>query len=354
LNPESNQAFRYDLINGGLLTVHGILGNPDEEHGHEKYNNHHTHHGYFIYAAAILARRRPSWWKTYRHAILALCMDYMYVPTNIHGQRAPFPRLRHFDPYDGHSWANGFSIISDNTNQQNISESVHAYYAAALLGQIDNRPKLRSAALALLSMELRSVQTYWQTAPPPAHPAVPEDGVRFVADTSSPDTTDSRSYDLAVWEEQSTQLEMCAVSTHNKLQNKPVIYPAPFRYCGTAGLLWPTKANHTTWFSDRPECIHGIHMLPFQPISIAILSPIWIQRIWPLLEQIIRSNTHSIWRTILAMAGAVRDVEQAAQKAWTTLSQIPPGTENDELKTIALYWTAANMILYAKRHTSTL
>jgi hypothetical protein len=209
-------------------------------------------------------------------------------------------------------------------------------------------------------MELRSARTYWQMAPPPAHPTVPKDGVCFVADTSPPNTTDNRSYDTAMWEGKqvgpATNTDLGR--DQDKLQGKYVIYPAPFRYCGTVGVMWSTKADHATWFGKQPEYIHGIQMLPFQPISIALLSPTWIQRIWPLLEQAIqRSNIQSGWRGLLVMAGAVRDVEQAAREAWSTLLTIPSGTDKDNYwdngnsKTNALYWVAANIVLHTKRHT---
>ncbi|RKP05629.1 endo-1,3(4)-beta-glucanase [Thamnocephalis sphaerospora] len=299
LDPTAPSAFRYDATHGGLLTLAGANGDLDANFGHARYNDHHFHHGYLVYAAAVLARHRPDWWTVHRSAVLSICMDYFYVPSDRARPRSPFPRLRHFDPYDGHSWASGTTVFADNRNQESTSEAVNAYYATALLAKVDQNAELEAAARVVLGMELRAARTYWQMTPPPAHSAIPDDGLRYAADI----------------------------------------------------IVWSTKADHATWFGNLPEFIHGIQFLPFTPITHALLDSRWLQRISPMLHQAMQRQNPPIevgWRGLLLMASAARGSAAAAYEAWRTLSSMSVGTapgdgwDNGNSKSNALYWVAAN------------
>jgi endoglucanase Acf2 len=362
LHPQGQCAFRYDATHGEIVSPDDMPDYQEMAAAGNTYNTHRFHTAYIVYAAAVLGRRRPDWWHTYRDAALAICMDYMYVPSDRNTERNPFPRLRYFDAFDGHSWSTGTSVSIYGQSQQNMSESVCAYYAAVLIAQVDHRPELSQAALVLLSSELRTARTYWQMSPPPAHPLVPKDPVRFVLDIHDVSLPNQgiTSSDLRQWDVNQHHSTPITNSDYlgrdqDELYGMPTIYPAPFRYCGTAGIVWPAKINHATWFSSMPEHVHATQLSPFLPTHITLLDPGWIRRVWPLLKEAMQRSTLPMdvgWRGKLMMIGAACSSYSELQQIWTEISSLPPSApmgdacwDDIDSKTNALYWTAAHLAL---------
>ena len=61
-----------------------------------------------------------------------------------------FPSIRCFDLYAGHSWASGHAKFADGNNQESSSESMNAWYAMMLWGEVtgdENAPRHRSVSL---------------------------------------------------------------------------------------------------------------------------------------------------------------------------------------------------------------
>ncbi|RKP06160.1 glycosyl hydrolase family 81-domain-containing protein [Thamnocephalis sphaerospora] len=362
LDPNSPTSFRYDITNGGLLTMlgaHDLLHRHDD---HAYYHNHHIHHGYFVHAAAALARHRPDWWTAHRSAVLSICMDYFYMSSDRATSRNPFPRLRHFDPYDGHSWSNGTRVHPDGRSHIYSSRSVNAYYAVALLAEVDGWEELGVAARVVLGMELRASRTYWQMAPPAAHPAIPNDGLRYAADVIAAYTVRDRvesSHSIIPWKKYSSESVVATGEgrDQDELYGQPVIYPSPFRQRGAVGTLWSSKADYNTRLENRPEHTYTVQFLPFTPITHALLDSCWLQRIWPILHHAIqRDNPCNVQRRgLILMAGAFRGNTAAIGEAWCALSKMPSGRKpNDEWehcnsKGNALYWVAANAAMLSRR-----
>ncbi|KAI8049228.1 glycosyl hydrolase family 81-domain-containing protein [Syncephalis plumigaleata] len=354
--PSNQAAFRYDSTNGGLLTPAGASGNADADFGHGRYNDHHFHHGYFVYAAAVLARKRPNWWSTHQSAILSVLLDYMCpLATSLKASRAaaPFPRFRHFDAYEGHSWASGLSVFADNRNQESTSEAINAYYAALLLANTTRQSELEVAARVLLAMELRAARTYWQMMPPlPVHA---KGKIYYVADTttamSASDPPVTR--ELVPWQTKTNMAAGVGVDGDELANGQRVIYPAPYRHRGTTGVLWTTKMDYATWFGKQSEFIHGIQLIPFTPVSRQLYDRQWLQRIDGILDEALSRPSPPIedgWKGFILMARAyghtTRRNTEAIKTLWSQLLSMPNGNgagngwDNGNTKTNALVWVA--------------
>lgn len=89
--------------------------------------------GYHIYAAAVVAHFDSAWGKKYFERVLLLVRN-IANPAD-HGDY--FPAFRHKDWYQGHSWASGVvPPYLNGRNQESSSESIAAYEAVALYGQV--------------------------------------------------------------------------------------------------------------------------------------------------------------------------------------------------------------------------
>lgn len=69
--------------------------------GNGFYSDHHFHYGYHVYAAAVLSHFDPAWGRLNYEEVLLLVRDY----ANPSAEDDFFPRFRHKDWYQGHSWA---------------------------------------------------------------------------------------------------------------------------------------------------------------------------------------------------------------------------------------------------------
>lgn len=101
------------------------------------YNDHHFHFGYHIYAAAVLSRFDYVWAKKYYEHVLLFVRDI----ANPSPQDPYFPTWRHKDWYLGFSWASGIVTTRglpypNGRNQESVSESINAYEAIALYGDV--------------------------------------------------------------------------------------------------------------------------------------------------------------------------------------------------------------------------
>ncbi|CAJ1946260.1 unnamed protein product [Cylindrotheca closterium] len=190
------------------------------------FSDHHFHYGYHVYAAAVLSHFDPQWGRQNYEDVLLLVRDF----ANPSWEDDFFPRFRHKDWYQGHSWANGISVsFMNGMNQESSSEAIHAYEAVALFGKTlydafqdaGDSDKAASAdavyraGLILTSTEIRSSQRYYQV-------------------------------------------------THTNEAKK--IYPDVYEPA-VVGILWSTMAHYGTWFGNKPYYIYGIQLLPLTPVS---------------------------------------------------------------------------------------
>ncbi|SDF12420.1 glycosyl hydrolase [Pseudonocardia oroxyli] len=183
-------------------TLRGMVG-LENSFGSEEFNDHQFHYGYFLYAAGILGRDDPALVERIAPVIDLLAAD-------IGNARATgeFPRARAFDPYEGHSWASGFSPFGDGNNQESSSESVTAYNGLALWAELRGQPEQRTQAVAMLSREASSAVRYW----------------------TQPDLPSGFGHEIV-------------------------------------SINWGGKRDYATWFSAEPSAILGIQLIPMSPVA---------------------------------------------------------------------------------------
>eukprot|EP00913_Durusdinium_trenchii_P027903 g26163.t1 len=88
--------------------------------GNSCYNDHHYHFGYFVVSAAILAKLKPSWTK---NADFVNFVDGLIRDTSNPSSEDPyFPRFRHFDWFDLHSWSRGLAPNPEGKDEESTSE----------------------------------------------------------------------------------------------------------------------------------------------------------------------------------------------------------------------------------------
>lgn len=196
-----------------------LIGTPPSYGSDDQINDHHFHYGYFIRAAAEVARSDPDWAREWGPRVELLIRDVASVVPN----DPLFPRLRHFDPYAGHSWASGHAIFGDGNNQESSSEAMNAWYGIALWGGATGNTGLLDLGLYLYNTELVATEEYW-------------------FDMDETNFADG--------------------------------FPKP-----ALGIVWGGKNDYSTWFSAEPAHIHGINWLPFTPGSLYLgRSPAYVKR----------------------------------------------------------------------------
>jgi len=231
--PESPLTFAFDPRGGGIITLPPAFGS-------EHYNDHHFHAGYLLHAAAIVARFDPSFLQQYGDCFRLLARD-----TASPNRKDPsFPYLRYFDPYGGHSWANGLTGFGDATNQESASEAMHAWYALALFGHTAGNKNLENLGVWLYAQESQAARVYWLHAEQ-ASGAIPTD------------------------------------------------FPYPM-----LSILWSGKADYATFFDASDAAIRGIQ---FFPVTTALLPIITDEIVSRIVAPIARSSENTIWKTSLTL-----------------------------------------------------
>ena len=154
---DSKRYFFYDKSLGALASY------PDEFFAIAEVNDHHFWYGYWIRAAAEIALRDPAWAAKDKWGgmIDLLVAD---IATAERG-RADFPFLRNFDPYEGHSWANGLGGVGEygvpGNNQESSSEAINAWAGLILWGEQTGNRELRDLGAYLYATESQAINHYW-------------------------------------------------------------------------------------------------------------------------------------------------------------------------------------------------
>ncbi len=151
---------RYFFVDKSLGAVASY---PDEFFAIAEINDHHFWYGYWIRTAAEIALRDPAWiakdqWGPMVELLIA------DIATAERG-RADFPFLRNFDPYEGHSWANGLGGVGEygvhGNNQESSSESINAWAGLILWGELTGNRELRDLGMYLYATESQAINHYW-------------------------------------------------------------------------------------------------------------------------------------------------------------------------------------------------
>jgi endo-1,3(4)-beta-glucanase len=280
LGNDTGTKLRYETQWGGVVSEAGLT-DSGRDFGNGVFNDHYFHYGYMIYAASVIAKFDSAWLTTYKSRINDLCRDIANPAT---GNADPyFTPLRHFDQFEGHSWASG--ILEDSqANQESTSEGVNAWYGLYLWGISSNQPLVSDLGKALFTEETKTAQTYWQ------------------------------------------------------IKQSSTVYPSPFKQWGCIGILWSFKVTHETWFDNFPaqsEHVYGIQFLPITPASEVLLDKAWLTELWPAKIEALFSRTSPAvvsdeWKSVLLGGRALI----SADDAWTriqALSAVDDGTSKTQL-----------------------
>ena len=256
---------RYETNWGGIVSEKGLTNNG-VDFGNGVFNDHYFHYGYMIYAAAVIGKYDATWLATYKPIINDLVRD-IANPVNIGGDTY-FPPFRHFDHFEGHSWASGI-LEASQSNQESTSEAVNAWYGLYLWGLVSNQPRVADLGRALYTEETLTAWKYWQIIQAHSH------------------------------------------------------YPANIKAYGCIGIVWSFKYEVGTWFSSMTaqlEHVHGIQILPITPATEALVRKEWITETWPNNLAPLTSRTPaptSEWWSVLYAAYSHINPNDAWTKAQT-------------------------------------
>jgi endoglucanase Acf2 len=164
-----NNKLIWDHTYDGIISYLGWLGedNPDPnvynyDFGNARYNDHAFHYGYIIYAAAVVAKKKPELFTNsgnqYLNRIVDLCRDI----GNPSSADEYFTPHRHKDWYDGNSWMNGLQAGGAGRDQESVSEAANAYYGIYMLGLALNNDNLKNTGKLMLAQEMRAFKKYYR------------------------------------------------------------------------------------------------------------------------------------------------------------------------------------------------
>ncbi len=190
--------YKYDDTKKSLIST-------KPEFGNENNNDHHFHYGYFINAASVLLENKVTLSDTSKNVITDMISDI----ANPHKDER-FPILRHFDLFEGHSWADGYGSSPDGNNQESTSEAIQAWYSLIRWGKVTNDKAVQSLGVMLFNYEIASTKCYWF--------------------------------------------------------NECGVYTQPYAH-EIASIVWGGKADFATWFSGEANMIYGIQLLPISDWS---------------------------------------------------------------------------------------
>lgn len=158
---KSENLFYYNENWGTLLGYHAAHGSA------VRINDHHFHYGYFVKAAAEIARVNPDWAsdEEWGGMIDLLIRDFAAGRDD-----EMFPYLRMFDPYSGHSWADGLATFDSGNNQESSSEAMHAWTNLILWAEATNDDELRHRAIYLYTTEMSAINDYFFDVHDEIHP----------------------------------------------------------------------------------------------------------------------------------------------------------------------------------------
>jgi endoglucanase Acf2 len=204
--------FRYFVYDEEWDTLLGL----EEAYGsHQRLADHHFHYGYFVRAAAEVCRVDASWCgdDQFGPMIELLIRDYAGSKDD-----EMFPYLRHFDPANGFSWADGKADALQGNNNESTSEAANAYGAIVLYGLITGNDALVEKGMYLHASTAAAYWQYWNNI----------DGYK---NRGGDDDNFPSGYDKI-----------------------------------TTSIIWASGADFATWFSGAYAHILGIQGLPSSPL----------------------------------------------------------------------------------------
>jgi len=245
---KDRELFYYDSRWGTLIGYPASFGSDQE------LNDHHFHYGYFVKAAAEIARHDPDWAKDARWGgmVKLLIRD---MASWDRGDKM-FPFLRNFDPYAGHSWASGHAKFGDGNNNESSSEAMNAWSGLILWGEATGDRTIRDLGIYLYTTEMHAINEYW--------------------------------------------FDVHGVN-HAKGYTPSAVT-----------MVWGGQGVNATWFSARPEHIHGINWLPMHGSSLYLgRYPAYVDKNYAALVKENEGTRWKEWSDIIWMYRALADPQDA-------------------------------------------
>jgi endo-1,3(4)-beta-glucanase len=120
-------------------------------------NDKQFHWGYFIQAAAFVEQFSPGWAAQWGGMVDLIVRDAAAYDRN----DTMFPYLRTFNPYQGHSWVDGFANNPQGNNMESSSESM--VFNAALIhwGEASGNKTIRDLGIYLYTTEQTGIEEYY-------------------------------------------------------------------------------------------------------------------------------------------------------------------------------------------------
>lgn len=266
-------------------TLGTTLGYPQEYGSVTNMNDHHFHYGYWINSAAQVALQDPAWAeKDHWGGMVDLLVDDIATPER---GLASYPFLRNFDPYEGHSWADGTGFNNDGNNQESSSEAINAWAGLIFWGAATGNTKLRDLGIYMYTTETNSIDNYW--------------------------------FDL-----------------HH-------IVFAPDYHRVLAAQVFGDKYSYNTWWTQNPREVQGINLLPITTASTYLGGdPKYIASFFTSMDKMsdryaragMSDGTPSdIWQDIFAEYKALAYPKEA-RADWNSQGS----TEGGDSRTHAYYW----------------
>ncbi len=269
--PKERGLFYYDDRWGTLIGYPAAYGSDVE------LNDHHFHYGYFLRAAAEIARRDPAWAADAQWGgMVKLLIRDIADPDR---KDARFPFLRNFDPYAGHSWASGHARFGDGNNQESSSEAMNAWTGLILWGEATGDADLRDLGIYLYTTEMNAIDEYW--------------------------------FDV-----------------HG--DNFPKGYTP-----SVVTMVWGGKGANGTWFSAKPEMVHGINWLPVQGGSLYLgRHPDYVEKNYAALVKENGGANWTAWADLIWMYRALDDPADAMKQLEAAGDRFPVEGGNSRANTV--------------------
>jgi hypothetical protein len=149
----------FDLSTGRLFqynsTYDTLIGYPAGFGSDTTVNDHHFHYGYFLSAFATVGQFDPGFLQSMLPQIQLLVNDV----ANANRSSTQFPFLREFNPWAGHSWANGLGRGGED--EESASESVNFSAGLIRLGAELSNPGWVAEGAYLYQTEIEAMNQYW-------------------------------------------------------------------------------------------------------------------------------------------------------------------------------------------------
>jgi endoglucanase Acf2 len=258
--PDAKGCFYYNRTWGT------VIGYPASYGADTELNDHHFHYGYFFRGAAEIARRDPAWAAPDRWGGMVRLLVRDAANPSRDDPELPF--LRNFDPYAGHSWASGKAGFADGNNNESSSEAMGAWTGLILLGQATGDTKLRDLGVWLYTTELAGIEAYW--------------------------------FDVGG-------------------RHRPPGYGA-----SVVTMVWGGKSVNETWFTNKPEEVHGINWLPVHGGSLYLgRFPDYARKNYEAMKAERGSEAWVSWGDLAIMYRALTDPADAVRQYEAAGERLP-------------------------------